>query len=158
MPESMKLFNKLRPRDINLELGVAENENVIDYYVFNETALNSFLKEHSERISLAENSYYIKKIIKVNTMPLSKILDTHLKNNEIDFLDIDVEGMDLGVLKSNNWSKYRPKFILVEIRDNNLENIKKNPVVQFMKKQNYIIFSKLDNTVFFKDLFLKIKY
>ena len=35
MPESMKLFNKLRPRDINLELGVAENENVIDYYVFN---------------------------------------------------------------------------------------------------------------------------
>lgn len=92
MPESMKLFNKLRPRDINLELGVAENESVNDYYVFNETALNSFSKEHSEKISLAENSYYIKKIIKVYTMPLSKILDTHLKNNEIDFLDIDVDG------------------------------------------------------------------
>ena len=73
-------------------------------------------------------------------------------------LDIDVEGMDLDVLKSNNWLKYRPKLILVEILDNNLDNIKKNPVVQFMQKQNYIIFSKLDNTLFFKDMFIKIKY
>ena len=75
-------------------------------------------------------------------MPLSKILDTHLKNNEIDFLDIDVEGMDLDVLKSNNWLKYRPKLILVEILDNNLDNIKKNPVVQFMQKTKLYNFFK----------------
>ena len=56
----MKLFKKLRPRDINLELGVSENESEKDYYVFNDTALNSFSKEHSEKLSQAENPYYIK--------------------------------------------------------------------------------------------------
>ena len=61
MPGSMKLFKKLRPRDINLELGVSENESEKDYYVFNDTALNSFSKEHSEKLSQAENPYYIKK-------------------------------------------------------------------------------------------------
>lgn len=158
MPESMKLFEKLRPRDINLELGIAENESINDYYIFNEPALNSFSKEHSEKMNQANNKYYIKKIIKVKTMPLSKILDIHLKNKEIDFLDIDVEGMDLGVLSSNDWSKYRPKFVLVEIINNNLNNMDKDPVIQFMKKHNYIIYAKLDNTVFFKDLSVDIKY
>jgi len=158
MPESMKLFDKLRPRDINLELGISKNESVNDYYVFNDSALNSFSKKHSEEMDQADNPYYIKKVIKINALPLSKILDTYLKNNEIDFLDIDVEGTDLSVLNSNNWSKYRPKFILVEILNNNLDNIDKDPVVQFMKKKNYIIYAKLDNTVFFKDLFVNIKY
>ena len=158
MPGSMRLFDKLRPRDINLELGIAENESVNDYYIFNESALNSFSKKHSEEMDQADNEYYIKKVIKVNAIPLSKIFDTHLKNKKIDFLDIDVEGMDLSVLNSNNWSKYRPKIILIEILNNNIDNIGKDPIVQFMKKENYIIYAKLDNTVFFKDLFVNIKY
>ena len=44
LPGSMKLFNKLRPRDINLELGVGQKEEELNYYMFNETALNSFSK------------------------------------------------------------------------------------------------------------------
>jgi hypothetical protein len=32
---------------------------------------------------------------------------------EIDFLSVDVEGLDYDVLLSNNWQKYRPKVIVV---------------------------------------------
>ena len=35
LPESMKLFNKMRPRDINIEIGVIEVEDELNYYVFN---------------------------------------------------------------------------------------------------------------------------
>ena len=49
MPGTIKLFNKYRPRDINLEQGVAEKEETLDYYQFNEPALNSFSKELSEK-------------------------------------------------------------------------------------------------------------
>ncbi len=158
MPGSMKSFHKYRPRDINLELGVAENEDINDYYVFNETALNSFSKKHSDKIDQGDNPYFIKEVIKVKVMPLSKILDIYLKEKEIDFLDVDVEGLDLSVLKSNDWSKYRPKFVLVEILENDFNQIEENQVNKFMKIQNYVIFAKLDNTVFFKDLFCNFKY
>ena len=60
--------------------------------------------------------------------------------------------MDINVLNSNNWLKYRPKFILVEILKSNLKNLDKEPIVQFMKKQKYVIFGKQVNTVFFKDI------
>jgi len=61
----------------------------------------------------------------------------------------------LEVLKSKDWSKYRPKFVLVEILNSSLHNIDKDPVFQLMKEKNYIIFSKQVNTVFFKDSFFK---
>jgi len=155
LPGSMKLFNKLRPRDINLELGVGQKEEELNYYMFNEPALNSFSKELSEKRDRAQDLYFIKNIIKVEVKPLNKILDTHLTSSEIDFLNVDVEGLDLRTSKSNDWSKYRPKFVLVEISSSSLHNIDKDPIFQLMKEKNYIIFSKQVNTVFFKNNFIK---
>jgi len=155
MPKSMDLFNKIRPRDINLELGVGQKEEELNYYIFNEPALNSFSKKLSETRDKAQDPYFIKNIIKVEVKRLNQILDTHLIKNDIDFLNIDVEGLDLDVLKSNDWSKYRPKFVLVEILNSSLHDIHKDPIFQLMKEKNYIIFSKQMNTVFFKDNFVK---
>ena len=155
MPKSMDLFNKIRPRDINLEFGVGQKEEVMNYYIFNEPALNSFSKELSETRDKAHDAYFIKDIIKVEVKPLEKILDINLINNEIDFLNVDVEGLDLDVLKSNDWSKYRPKFVLVEILESSLHNLDHDPIFQIMKENNYVIFSKQVNTVFFKDIFVK---
>lgn len=155
LPGTIKLFNKYRPRDINLEQGVAEKEETLDYYQFNEPALNSFSKELSEKREKTYDSYFVKDIIKIEVKPLSKILDKYLLNNKIDFLNVDVEGLDLAVLKSNDWSKYRPKFVLVEILESSLHDLDNDPIFQIMKENNYIIFSKQVNTVFFKDIFVK---
>jgi len=47
-------------------------------------------------------------------------------------LDIDVEGVDLDVLKSNNWTSFRPRVILVE---SHLEN--KNLIIDYLESLNY---------------------
>lgn len=124
--------------------------------MFNEPTLNSFSKELSEKRDRAQDLYFIKNIIKAEAKPLNKILDEHLNSSKIDFLNVDVEGLDLDVLKSNDWSKYKPKFVLVEILGSNLHDIDKDPIFQLMKQYNYIFFSKQVNTVFFKDNFVKI--
>ena len=49
MPSSMKLFNKQRPKDINLEIAISDKKEVLTYYGFNESALNSFSKEISNQ-------------------------------------------------------------------------------------------------------------
>lgn len=36
IPGRMKLFNQLRNRDINLEIGISESKKSLTYYIFNE--------------------------------------------------------------------------------------------------------------------------
>lgn len=59
MPDSMKPFNKFRPRDINIEKPVSGKKQVLTYYAFNESALNGFSKELSEERASNENNYHI---------------------------------------------------------------------------------------------------
>ena len=46
MPSSMDLFKRYRPRDINLEFGVAKKKGIMKYYIFNDPALNSFQRHY----------------------------------------------------------------------------------------------------------------
>ncbi len=153
MPGSIDLFNKLRPRDINLNIGIGCKETILDYFIFNEPAINSFDKRYSKKIT-HKTKYFLKEVIKIEVMRLDKILDVYLKKKEIDFLNIDVEHLEFDVLKSNDWSKYRPKFVLVEILDRSLHDFDKHPIAKFMKKKNYLLYGKQVNTFFFK----KIEY
>ena len=149
LPGSMKLFKKIRPRDTNLEIAVSEKEQELTYYMFNEPALNGF----SKTISMQhQNEHYkIKKMIKVPSLPLSKILANHLpKRQIIDVLNVDVEGLDLEVLKSNDWQNYIPKIILVEILYSRLNAIKREPIYNFLETLGYYLVSKLFHTCIFK--------
>lgn len=44
MPGGMRLFRKIRPKDINLEIAISDKKRVLTYYVFNDHALNGFSK------------------------------------------------------------------------------------------------------------------
>jgi FkbM family methyltransferase len=153
MPGSMKKFNKKRKRDINLEIPVSDKNEKLVYYSFNEPALNGFSKELSnERNNI--NSYRITSEIEMVTKTMEQILDEHLpKEQKIDFLSIDVEGLDFQVLKSNNWGKYKPNFILIEILDyydKDISSINKSKVYNFLFDKGYICVAKTFNTFFFK--------
>ena len=66
----------------------------------------------------------LRKIEKIECKRLSDVLDGCLKKNtKIDLLTIDTEGHDLKVLKSNNWNKYLPDYIVVEISSSTLDEI-----------------------------------
>jgi len=149
MPGSMTKFNKIRPRDINIEKPVSSKTETIIYYSFNEPALNGFSKELSEKRDGLRN-YYIKSKIKIEAAPLKEILDNNLpKNQEIDFLSIDVEGFDFIALKSNDFKKFRPKVILIEILESKLIDLEKNAITIFLFEKNYSIYAKSINTVIF---------
>lgn len=156
MPGSMDAFNRTRPRDINLELGIAENRAKLDYYIFNELALNGFSRDVSQERHTAESTYLIKKVIKVDVLPLDEILEQYLPvGQNIDFLSVDVEGLDFEVLKSNDWDSYRPTFVLAEVLGSSLHEIQQSEIGQFMQEKDYVLYAKCMNTVFFKELSFK---
>lgn len=149
LPGSMKVFQKLRPRDINLEIAISEKEQNLTYYMFNEPALNGFSKSISE--GRQNKDYQIEKKISIPSFPLSKILDNHLPlNQKINFLSVDVEGLDLKVLASNDWVKYRPQVVVVEVLFSSLNKLENDPVYSYMVTQGYYLFAKLIHTCIFK--------
>ena len=66
-------------------------------------------------------------------------------------MSIDVEGLDYEVLISNDWSKYRPKYVLTDVLDSSLHEIEKSQIGKFMKNVGYFLYAKCINTVIFKE-------
>jgi FkbM family methyltransferase len=151
MPGSMKIFNKARPRDINLEMPVSSKKQILTYYAFNEPALNSFNKELSYERN-GKDGYRIIFEKEIETLTLSDILDKYLPTTikEIDFMSIDVETLDFDVLKSNDWKKYNPLIVLIEDLNFKIQDLSNSEIYNFLKQYNYDFFAKTVNTHFFK--------
>jgi len=150
MPKSMNEFNKIRKRDINIEVAISDNEDKNFFYIFNEPAFNTLNKKEA---FLKDNKNVDKIIetIEVKTEKLETILNQCLVNQEIDFMSVDTEGNDLNVLKSNNWEKYRPQLIMVEdLKFKNIEEYNQSEIYNYMKSLNYSIVAKTINTVFYQ--------
>jgi FkbM family methyltransferase len=149
MPGSMDLFNQLRPNDINVEAAIAREKKELTFYLFDEPALNSF----DERLSRARDrsAYNIIGEKKLLTKTLAEALDTHLPAGQaIDFLSVDVEGLDLDVIESNDWKRYRPTCVLAECVDQSLEEVEKNELYRYLKGKRYDLIAKTTNTFIFK--------
>jgi FkbM family methyltransferase len=148
-PGSMQPFQKLRKRDINLEIGVDAINGYMTYFQFNEPALNTFNEQEARLKDKAP--YRIIDQIQLKVLRLDEILERHLPMGvAIDFISVDVEGKDLAVLQSNNWNQYRPRFVLAETLRTELLALADCPVVRFMLDVGYRPVSKAYNTTFFE--------
>lgn len=152
-PEPMDSFRQLRPGDLTINLGVSKESKVMDYYSFNLSAGNTFLPEIAENTLKNDLRVHSNQAPqKIQTRPLRDILDEHYPQNRyFDLLSIDVEGMDLEVLESSNWKKYRPELVMVEDHNFDMENPQKSLTFQFMKRQGYSLISKLMFTLIFHE-------
>ncbi len=150
MPGSKRIFDKYRPGDTNLEIPISSKEEDLTYYIFNDPALNGFSKDlslQSDQLS----DYKIIKTIHLRTETLDHILDEYLPiGQKINLLTIDVEGLDMEVLKSNDWNKYKPDFILIEEKEFDVSLPKKSAIYNFLMQMNYQLLAKTLNTLIFQ--------
>lgn len=143
LPGSMKPFNTERKRDINLEIPISDTEETLTYYNYETTFYNTFDKEQAKAITEK-----LVEAVELNTKTLAWVLDNHCPVEEIDFLTVDTEGFDLKVLKSNNWEKYRPKVVVVEMNSAR-EYFETTEIAQLMKTHNYTFSCNTTQNAFF---------
>ena len=149
-PDSIRLFRRYRGSDINVHCGVSNQDGKLRYYMFNDPALNSF----DENLSRARDAdtYRITEIRDVTVRHLESIFDELLPRGvTVDFMSIDVEGLDLQVLQSNNWNLYRPRVLLIEALSFDLDAVKSEPIHRFLEKNGYHLFAKTVHTLFYRD-------
>lgn len=152
-PGSMKLFTWFRRRDVNLELGIGAERGSLTFYCFDEPALNTLSKTVAEDRTRG-GRYKIKKEEHVPVLPLKEVLETYLPaNQKIDFMSVDVEGMDEVVLRSNDWNKFRPTYVLAEDAGFQWSDSSKHGlgVYQLLTGQGYVLVAKTQRTLIFQD-------
>lgn len=150
-PYGMKAFQATRPRDVNLEIGIAANAGQLTYFMFDDAALNTFDAERAQHLE-ANTPYRLVDQMTVPVQPLVQVLDTHLPHGQaIDFLNVDAEGFDLTVLSSNDWTRYRPTLVIAEDGQANAAHLMDSPLVRFMDEVGYEPVIRLPRSIFFQE-------
>ena len=142
---SIKLFNFLRKRDLNIHSGISRKKSKLTMYYRKEINMLNTLDEKIAKIHFRNG--YKRKNIQVNTLNFF-ISKKFKKLNKIDFINIDVEGYELDALKSLNFSIYKPQLICIEIHnikkmyDTNYKYLKSNNVYNYLIDKNYKVIWK----------------
>jgi FkbM family methyltransferase len=150
MPGSMISFNRVRPRDINIEAAVGMKSSALVYHVFNDPALNTF--DAALARARTSGTHHVIRKHTLNVLSLTEILDRNLPNGQtIDFMTVDVEGFDLQVLQSNDWNRYRPRYLLAESDATTCAGVRDTELHRFLDEKGYEFFGKTVLTAFFKE-------
>ncbi len=150
-PCTANLFRRRRPRDINLQLAVTRQPGALEYHVFDRVpTLNTCDRSVAEQ--RARESGFAFRTLQVEGLPLTAILERHLPAGQaIHFLSVDVEGLELDVLRSNDWARFRPQYVLAENLDADLPEALDEEAALFLKQQDYVPFARTRRTSFFRD-------
>lgn len=150
LPGSMVSFERFRPRDVNLELGVAAEPADLEFFIFLEPALNTFDPNLAdERQALG---WQLKATKTVKCLPLNQILERELPRlnaDNIDLLSVDVEGLDLDVLRSNDWTRFSPRVLLIEVLDQDVAGVINSEIGEYCVALGYSPFAKMHHSVVF---------
>lgn len=101
--------------------------------------VSTLSEDFKKRVCDVHGDKYLEEAITVSVLTLEDILPSE----DINFLSIDCEGVDMEVLKSNNWETKRPQLICVE------HSMPKVELDSYMKEINYELLSRTQGNSFY---------
>jgi len=138
-PGSLRGFKLSRPRDVSLEVAISNQPGMITFFCWDAPCVvNTVSEREAERI--AWETGVEPRRITVPAVTLADLLTTHVPaGTSIDLLSIDVEGHELEVLMSNDWSRFRPDVVVVEQHADSLEQMVRGGAVQYLRERQYAL-------------------
>ncbi len=134
---TINLFRKERPRDILVCAAAGESRGELTAYflpgvisVQNTCDLATAEKMRRKGYNLLEK--------KVPVLTANQIMQLNSpEQNSIDFLNIDVEGFEISVLRGLDFEKYKPKVVALEIHSDDIISAFKTEVAEFLMNRGY---------------------
>ena len=136
---TIEMFKNFRPDDFNKKIAVSDKNGSAELYFYhNHSPINTISKDiHEKRNTKTE-------IQEISCQTLNSIIEeSQFKDQKINYLDIDVEGHELSVLKGFDLRKYSPDLVTLEFLekdiflDNKINNIINSEIYKYMISNGY---------------------
>lgn len=138
-PYFAKLLRRKRRRDKVLQAGVHfSGEERADLFVMDSPTLNTLSRQEMERY--VAMGHQLVDTVSVDLININTILGM---SEEIDFMNLDIEGLDQDILEMIDWEKYRPVCVCVETisYETKREPIKNDNIIKLMLANDYILYA-----------------
>jgi len=148
-PVLVEKLKTVRPGDIVLACGVGLKETSdADYFVIRgRWPLNTFSPEDVAEIRRQSPTDPVEKVIKRPLIPINRLIDD-LFGQAPDLLSIDIEGMDLAVLRTMDFRAHRPAAICAETKKPGMSH-DSTPIARLLRTKGYVACAgSLYNTIF----------
>ena len=130
-----------RPEDVVLNCGVgAKSSEKMKFYILNTPGLDSFDLESIEEAKRQTPWIEIVDEIEVPVYTLDEIYKKYFASVPT-IVSLDVEGLEMDILKSTNFEKYRPYIFIIETieyREKISVTNKRNDIIEFMLRNDYV--------------------
>ena len=143
-PLTIELFDYARPSDINICSAVSNNKKKKKLYFLGDLDSKNTL-DLSHKSWLSSHFKIKKKDFKIKEVFTNTLGDILKENNlfKIDFLNIDIEGHELEVLKSLDFRKFNINVICVEIINfNKRSKDKGKKIINILKRNKFKLVDK----------------
>jgi FkbM family methyltransferase len=151
--EMYELIKRTRPHDtvLNIGIGLSDVKEAVFYLFPGEVnGWSTFSKEEAQ-IREKESGIKPKEVI-VPLRNINSIIEENFSPYP-NFISLDVEGLDLEILKSMDFNRFRPEIICVETITFSINNTEEkiNDIAAFMQSKGYIAYADTHiNTIFCK--------
>jgi FkbM family methyltransferase len=149
-PDLLDGIKSVRPEDTCLNVGVGTSQQSrADFYRMTNRTLNTFSKDAAERYQ----EYGNQKIEEVISMPLltvDSIIERYF-NFCPHYISLDIEGLDFEILKTFDFSRFRPQVFCVETLTytEDKSERKLSEIIELVTSNNYFVYADTYiNTIF----------
>ena len=155
-PLTIELFNFMRPKDFNYNIGISNSEEEKELYFINEFNTQNTLDKN--QLNFLKNHHNVKDREILKTKLKTKKLETILLDNNfhnIDFFNIDIEGHELEVIESIDFDKFKFKYICIEmIQHNEISVNRSKKIKDILNNNDFIIVKKFEFNYIYKNTLL----
>ncbi len=130
-------FAEMRPRDVFLHAAISDAGETLYF-----AELDAAGGHKMAQVARHPNDFApgFKTPVIVPAMTMAALLQQHLPAGaDIDFMSMDIEGSELAALRSNDWSRYKPRVILIEIVKEAFDNLAplSYPTIRYLSELGY---------------------
>lgn len=138
----IEVFQKERPEDQSYALGIGVESGVMPFYLESEqSVLNSLVQEHFDKHLTVYRSVEF-----ITVVTLNQLVDEKCQGFFPEILLMDIEGMDLPVLKNTEFERSKPKIVLAEIELKDTHS-----AIQMMESKGFYLMTRIVSNLLFID-------
>ncbi|MBR4628448.1 MAG: FkbM family methyltransferase [Ruminococcus sp.] len=134
-------LSEKRPRDIVINRCISDKPGTkLDFYIMSGDGLSTMDYEAAQGFIRENPALSIEKTVSVDSITIDEIIREHFSEKAPELMNIDVEGMELTILRMIDFAKFRPMIIICEMIEYSSTltvGAKNQEILSFMRSKGY---------------------